>query len=161
MKKFLLADDHHIVRTGLGLIIRDEFSNAEIDECSNGDCVWKKIRSAEYDLVILSGRVAEGQVLGAYGRRSPVRQPGRAPAGDRSRAWLLEIRRLLRSYHGVEALASHLEQARILDIGEQSLIERVHVLRRVAGAAKVGYGDGRHRSPDNRTADVLRPSDRC
>lgn len=53
MKKFLLADDHHIVRTGLGLIIKDEFSNAEIDECSNGDCVWKKIQSAAYDLVIL------------------------------------------------------------------------------------------------------------
>jgi DNA-binding NarL/FixJ family response regulator len=53
MKKFLLADDHHIVRTGLALIIKDEFSTAEIDECSNGDCVWKKIQSAEYDLVIL------------------------------------------------------------------------------------------------------------
>jgi DNA-binding NarL/FixJ family response regulator len=53
MKKFLLADDHHIVRTGLGLIIKDEFLNAEIDECNNGDCVWKKIQRTEYDLVIL------------------------------------------------------------------------------------------------------------
>jgi|RhiMetdeSRZDD1v2_1073273.scaffolds.fasta_scaffold13615_2 two-component system, NarL family, invasion response regulator UvrY len=53
MKKFLLADDHHIVRRGLDLIIKDEFSTAEIDECSNGNCVWKKIQSTEYDLVIL------------------------------------------------------------------------------------------------------------
>jgi two-component system, NarL family, invasion response regulator UvrY len=53
MKKFLLADDHHIVRAGLGLIIRDEFLNAEIDECSNGDCVWNKIQATAYDLVIL------------------------------------------------------------------------------------------------------------
>jgi DNA-binding NarL/FixJ family response regulator len=53
MKKFLLADDHHIVRAGLGLIIKDEFLNAEIDECSNGDCVWKKIQETAYDLVIL------------------------------------------------------------------------------------------------------------
>ena len=53
MKRFLLADDHHIVRTGLSLIIKDEFSNAEIDECGNGDCVWKKIQHTEYDLVIL------------------------------------------------------------------------------------------------------------
>jgi two-component system, NarL family, invasion response regulator UvrY len=53
MKRFLLADDHHIVRSGLGLIIKDEYSNAEIDECSNGDCVWKKIQQTEYDLVIL------------------------------------------------------------------------------------------------------------
>lgn len=53
MKKILLADDHHILRTGLGHIIKDEFSDAEIDECSNGDCVWKKILCTEYDLVIL------------------------------------------------------------------------------------------------------------
>jgi DNA-binding NarL/FixJ family response regulator len=53
MKKFLLADDHHVVRSGLGLIIKDEFSNAEIDECSNGNCVWKKVQQTAYDLVIL------------------------------------------------------------------------------------------------------------
>jgi two-component system, NarL family, invasion response regulator UvrY len=53
MKKFLLADDHHIVRKGLGLIIKDEFSTAEIDECSTGDCVWKRVQSTQYDLVIL------------------------------------------------------------------------------------------------------------
>jgi len=53
MKKFLLADDHHIVRKGLGLIIKDEFSTAEIDECNNGDCVWKKIQHTPYDLLIL------------------------------------------------------------------------------------------------------------
>jgi DNA-binding NarL/FixJ family response regulator len=53
MKKFLMADDHHILRTGLAVIIKDEFSDAEIDECSNGDCVWKKIQHTEYDLVIL------------------------------------------------------------------------------------------------------------
>lgn len=53
MKRFLLADDHHIVRTGLSLIIKDEFSNAAIDECSNGDCVWKKVQETAYDLLVL------------------------------------------------------------------------------------------------------------
>jgi len=53
MKKFLLADDHHIVRTGLGFIIKDEYSDAEIEECRNGDCVWRKIQHTEYDLLIL------------------------------------------------------------------------------------------------------------
>src|SRR3954467_12372531 len=53
MKRFLLADDHHIVRAGLGLIIKDEFLNAEIDECRNGDCVWKKIQATSYELVVL------------------------------------------------------------------------------------------------------------
>ena len=53
MKRFLVADDHHILRTGLGLIIKDEFSDAEIDECSDGDCAWEQIQHTEYDLVIL------------------------------------------------------------------------------------------------------------
>ncbi|THU38188.1 response regulator transcription factor [Niastella caeni] len=53
MIKILLADDHPVVRTGLGLILKDEFSDAEIDECNNGNCVWKKIQCTEYDLVIL------------------------------------------------------------------------------------------------------------
>jgi two-component system, NarL family, invasion response regulator UvrY len=53
MKRFLLADDHHILRTGLALIIKDEFSDAEIDECSDGDRAWEQIQHTEYDLVIL------------------------------------------------------------------------------------------------------------
>lgn len=53
MKRFLLADDHHILRTGLALIIKDEYSDAEIDECSDGDCAWEQIQHTEYDLVIL------------------------------------------------------------------------------------------------------------
>jgi len=53
MKRFLLADDHHIVRSGLRLLIKDEFMQAAIDECRNGDCVWEKMRSETYDLVIL------------------------------------------------------------------------------------------------------------
>ena len=53
MRRFLIADDHFIVRTGLGLLIREEFMQAEIDECRDGDGVWKKIQSSVYDLVIL------------------------------------------------------------------------------------------------------------
>lgn len=53
MKRFLIADDHFIVRTGLGLLIREEFMQAEIDECRDGDGVWKKIQSNVYDLAIL------------------------------------------------------------------------------------------------------------
>jgi DNA-binding NarL/FixJ family response regulator len=53
MKRFLIADDHFIVRTGLGLLIREEFIQAEIDECRDGDGVWKKIQSNVYDLAIL------------------------------------------------------------------------------------------------------------
>jgi DNA-binding NarL/FixJ family response regulator len=53
MKKFLIADDHHIVRTGLGFLIRTEFMPVEIDECRDGRSAWEKIQASAYDLVIL------------------------------------------------------------------------------------------------------------
>src|SRR5258708_2748873 len=53
MKRFLIADDHFIVRTGLCFLIRQEFMPVEIDECRDGDGVWNKIQSSVYDLAIL------------------------------------------------------------------------------------------------------------
>ena len=53
MKRFLIADDHFIVRTGISLLLKEEFMNAEIDECRDGDNAWEKIKTNRYDLVIL------------------------------------------------------------------------------------------------------------
>ena len=53
MKRILIADDHFIVRTGLIFLIKEEFMQVEIDECRDGDSVWKKIQANAYDLVIL------------------------------------------------------------------------------------------------------------
>ena len=53
MTNFLLADDHFIVRTGISMLIKEEFFNAEIDECSDGYTVWKKMEKNKYDLLIL------------------------------------------------------------------------------------------------------------
>ena len=53
MKRILIADDHLIVRTGLIFLIKEEFMQVEIDECRDGDCVWRKIQASEYDLAIL------------------------------------------------------------------------------------------------------------
>lgn len=53
MKKFLIVDDHFIVRTGLCFLIREEFTEVEIDECRDGDSAWKKIQASAYDLVVL------------------------------------------------------------------------------------------------------------
>lgn len=53
MKRFLIVDDHSIVRTGLCVIIKEAFMQAEIDECRDGDGAWKKIQASGYDLVIL------------------------------------------------------------------------------------------------------------
>ena len=53
MKKILIADDHVIVRTGLILLIKEDFDQVEIDECRDGEGARKKIQSNEYDLIIL------------------------------------------------------------------------------------------------------------
>ena len=53
MKRILIADDHTIVRTGISVLIKAEYLNAQIDECSEGDCVWKRIQTAQYDLFVM------------------------------------------------------------------------------------------------------------
>jgi len=53
MTKILIADDHHIVRTGLSFLIRAEFMPVEIDECRDGHSAWEKMQASAYDLVIL------------------------------------------------------------------------------------------------------------
>jgi len=53
MKKILIADDHSIVRTGLMVLIREEYINAEIHECFDGNGAWKKMEASRYDLFIM------------------------------------------------------------------------------------------------------------
>lgn len=53
MKRILIADDHTIVRTGIAVLIKTELLNVQIDECSDGDGVWKNIQSTQYDLFIM------------------------------------------------------------------------------------------------------------
>jgi len=49
----LIADDHSIVITGVSLLVKTEFLNVQIDECSDGDSAWKQIQSTSYDLFIM------------------------------------------------------------------------------------------------------------
>jgi two-component system, NarL family, invasion response regulator UvrY len=53
LKKFLIADDHSIVRTGLSFLIKSEYISVQIDECNDGDSAWKMIEATEYDLVVM------------------------------------------------------------------------------------------------------------
>jgi DNA-binding NarL/FixJ family response regulator len=53
LKKILIADDHTIVRTGISVLIRAEYSAVQIDECGDGDSAWKKIQATDYDLFIM------------------------------------------------------------------------------------------------------------
>lgn len=53
MKRILIADDHTIVRTGLSVLIKTEYLNAQIDECSDGNCAWEKMKLTSYDLFVM------------------------------------------------------------------------------------------------------------
>jgi two-component system invasion response regulator UvrY len=53
MIKILVADDHTLVRKGLKQILLDTPSVEVVDEASNGIEVLNKIKSNEYDLVLL------------------------------------------------------------------------------------------------------------
>ena len=71
----------------------------------------------KHELLVLRRGVSEGQILSAGRRRGPVGQPGRT-ASRCVQAGRLEVRWLLGNHQRIHALACHVEQARILNIGE-------------------------------------------
>jgi len=52
MHRFLIADDHAIVRVGLKQFLFQAFPSAIIEEAANGDDLYKKMTLEEWDLVI-------------------------------------------------------------------------------------------------------------
>lgn len=50
--KFIIADDHRIVRRGIKEIIQDEFPTAVIEEASDSESLINKILNQNFDLVI-------------------------------------------------------------------------------------------------------------
>jgi two-component system, NarL family, invasion response regulator UvrY len=52
MKKFLIADDHAIVRRGLRLLLLEEYPSAEIGEAGDAETLVNKIIQQEWDVVI-------------------------------------------------------------------------------------------------------------
>ncbi len=53
MKNILLVDDHAIIRTGLKLYIETIIPFSVIDEASDGDTAFEKIKKKDYDLLIM------------------------------------------------------------------------------------------------------------
>jgi len=52
MRRFLLADDHSIVRLGLKQILLEEFPSVEILEAADAEAVIKLLSSEKLDIVI-------------------------------------------------------------------------------------------------------------
>ncbi|MEJ0032778.1 MAG: response regulator transcription factor [Bacteroidota bacterium] len=51
--KFLIADDHAIVRKGLIQLLREEFTMAEVKEVTNGNAVLEEVQKQEWDAILL------------------------------------------------------------------------------------------------------------
>ncbi len=51
--RFLVADDHSIVRMGLKLMLEDDYADVTIEEAENGNEIVEKIKAHRYDLLIL------------------------------------------------------------------------------------------------------------
>ena len=51
--KFLIVDDHAIVRKGLSQLLKEEFASAEVEEVSDSSEVYGKIKSKVWDVILL------------------------------------------------------------------------------------------------------------
>jgi len=53
MLRILIADDHEIVRKGLGKVLVETLNPIKVDEATNGQETVNKVLKSEYDLVVL------------------------------------------------------------------------------------------------------------
>ena len=64
MKKFLLIDDHAVIRSAINALLSQAYYGAQIDEASDGDNALAKIKETVYDLIILDIQLPETDTLG-------------------------------------------------------------------------------------------------
>lgn len=64
MKKFLLVDDHVIVRSGIKTLLQEMYSPAEIHEAVDGETAMQKMKEGSYDLVMLDIQMPRTDTLG-------------------------------------------------------------------------------------------------
>jgi two-component system invasion response regulator UvrY len=53
MKKFLLIDDHMVVRSGIKMLLSDIYKDSEISEAKDGQTALEKLQESDYDMVML------------------------------------------------------------------------------------------------------------
>ncbi|PZF70988.1 response regulator transcription factor [Taibaiella soli] len=62
-KRFLIADDHTIIRKGMTVLLRDNFQNCTCVEANNGCVVIKQLKEQTFDLIILEMNMADVDTL--------------------------------------------------------------------------------------------------
>jgi two-component system, NarL family, invasion response regulator UvrY len=53
VKKFLIVDDHVIVRSGIKFLLAEIYQSSEIHEASDGDSATQKLKEHDFDLIML------------------------------------------------------------------------------------------------------------
>lgn len=64
MKKFLLVDDHLVVRSGIKSMLAELFVSPEIQEAADADSAVEKLKLHDYDLVLMDVHVPGSDMLG-------------------------------------------------------------------------------------------------
>ena len=64
MKKFLLVDDHVVVRSGIKILLGEIYKPAEIHEAMNGDTAVEKLKQETFDLIMLDIQMPKTDSLG-------------------------------------------------------------------------------------------------
>jgi two-component system, NarL family, invasion response regulator UvrY len=64
MKKFLLVDDHVVVRSGIKLLLLEIFKPSEIYEAADGETALQKLKENSYDVVILDIQMPKTDTIG-------------------------------------------------------------------------------------------------
>lgn len=64
MKKFLLVDDHKVVRSGISGLLSTMYIPCEVDEASDADAVIEILKKNEYDLIMMDVQIPNSDMLG-------------------------------------------------------------------------------------------------
>jgi len=64
MKKFLLVDDHDVVRSGVKRLLAEIFNLSDIHEAGDGDGAVEKIKQNSYDLILMDIQMPKTDTLG-------------------------------------------------------------------------------------------------
>ena len=64
MKKFLLVDDHKVVRSGISGLLSTMYIPCEVDEASDGNMALEKLKEQEYDLIMMDVQIPNNDMLG-------------------------------------------------------------------------------------------------
>jgi two-component system invasion response regulator UvrY len=63
MHKFLIVDDHQVVRRGVRDILKATFSPCDVTEAANGEAALQEVRNASFDLIIMDINMPDTDTL--------------------------------------------------------------------------------------------------